>query len=104
MSNVAVAPINGVYTFDFTTAVNQAFNSGSVSIGSVAAMISGDADGDGDVDATDLSSWQSQNGGQFTYSTTKADFNLDGVINAIDRNLFQKANQSANRTSQVPTT
>ena len=65
-------------------------------------MLAGDADGDGDVDASDLTAWQSQNGVVFNYSSTKGDFNLDGVINAVDRNDFQQKNSS--KTSQVPTT
>lgn len=41
---------------------------------------------------TDLSNWCSQNGGAFTYNVTHRDFNLDGIINAIDRNELQKKN------------
>lgn len=103
MSASAISTTNGVYTYDFTTAQAQAFNNGSdgaVQVGTVFAMSAGDADGDGDVDITDLATWRGQNGIVFSYNNTNGDFNLDGVINAVDRNDFQQKNTS--KTTQVP--
>lgn len=105
MSATAISPVNGIYTHDFTTAQSQSFSGGSdgaKQVGSVFAMLAGDADGDGDVDATDLTTWRNQNGVPFSYNNTNGDLNLDGVINAVDRNEFQKKNNS--KASQVPTT
>lgn len=105
MSASAISATNGVYSHDFTTAQTQTFNNGSdgaKQIGSVFAMLAGDADGDGDIDTTDLTTWRGQNGTVFSYNSTNGDFNLDGVINAVDRIEFQKKN--ASRTSQVPST
>lgn len=106
MTANAVTPSSGTYTFDFTTAQANNFNNGSdgaIQVGSVFAMISGDTDDDGDVDATDLGTWQAQNGLTFSYSSNgKTDLNLDGTINAVDRNDFQQKNST--KTSQVPTT
>ncbi|GAB5526558.1 MAG: hypothetical protein Roseis2KO_44300 [Roseivirga sp.] len=105
MSATAVSPANDMYTHDFTTAQSQNFNNGAdgaKQIGAVFAMLAGDADGDGDVDATDLTTWRNQNGITFSYNSTNGDFNLDGVINAVDRNDFQQKNNS--KASQVPTT
>lgn len=105
MTAAAVSPVNGIYTHDFTTAQSQSFSNGAdgaIQAGSVFAMPAGDADGDGDVDATDLTTWRSQNGVVFSYNSTNGDFNLDGVINAVDRNGFQQKNTS--KTSQVPGT
>ncbi|GAB5524425.1 MAG: hypothetical protein Roseis2KO_22970 [Roseivirga sp.] len=102
MSANAISESSSKYSIDFTTAQAQAFGTSpmiEVTSG-VFAMPGGDADGDGDVDATDLASWRNQNGITFAYSTSKADFNLDGVVNAVDRNDFQQKNNS--KTSQVP--
>lgn len=102
MSANAIAESSGKYSIDFTSAQSQAFGTNpmiEVAPG-VFAMVGGDADGDGDVDATDLLNWRNQNGVTFVYSTSKADFNLDGVVNAVDRNDFQQKNNT--KTSQVP--
>lgn len=102
MSANAITESSNKYSIDFTTAQSQAFGtSPMIEVASgVFAMPGGDADGDGDVDSTDLTSWRSQNGITYTYSTSRADFNLDGVVNAVDRNDFQQKNNS--KTSQVP--
>lgn len=102
MSTNAISESGGKYSIDFTTAQAQAFGTNPMIevVSGVFAMPGGDADGDGDVDATDLTSWRSQNGITFAYSTSKADFNLDGVVNAVDRNDFQQKNNT--KTSQVP--
>ncbi|MCE7993650.1 MAG: choice-of-anchor D domain-containing protein [Roseivirga sp.] len=105
MSANAIAPTSGTYVIDFTDAQAKSFNNGSdgvILVGSVFAMIAGDADGDGDVDASDLTTWRGQNGAAFSYNSTNGDFNLDGVINAVDRNDFQQKNNT--KTSQVPST
>lgn len=105
MSAAPISPANGIYIHDFTTGQSQNFNNGAdgaIQIGAVFAMPAGDADGDGDVDATDLTTWRSQNGAIFSYNITNGDLNLDGVINAVDRNDFQRKNST--RTSQVPGT
>ncbi len=95
----------GTYDIDFTTLSANTYQATSalttLSTGKF-AMPAGDADGDGDVDAADLITWRTQNGGVFTYNSTNGDFNLDGVINAVDRNDFQQKNES--KTSKVPTT
>ncbi|OEK07640.1 choice-of-anchor D domain-containing protein [Roseivirga misakiensis] len=104
MSNVAVTTTTGTYSFNFTTAQGNSFNNGSIAGGtSRFAMIGGDADGSGTVDGTDLSTWRTNNGAVYSYSGNgNADFNLDGEINAVDRNDFQQKNTS--KTRQVPTT
>ncbi|MCE7996951.1 MAG: hypothetical protein HEP71_33625 [Roseivirga sp.] len=105
MSASAVAGNSGTLTIDFTgnSANTHQTTTALVSIaGGKFAMPAGDADGDGDVDATDLATWQVQNGVVFSYNSTNGDFNLDGEINAVDRNDFQQKNTS--KTSQVPGT
>ncbi|MCE7996943.1 MAG: hypothetical protein HEP71_33585 [Roseivirga sp.] len=105
MSANAVSESSSTYTIDFTGSSANTYQTTSALTaltGGKFAMIAGDADGDGDVDATDLTTWQSQNGDPFNYNSTNGDFNLDGEINAVDRNDFQQKNVS--KTSQVPTT
>lgn len=102
MSASAITESGGKYSIDFTTAQSQAFGTNPmIEVASgVFAMAGGDADGDGDIDAADLLNWRNQNGTTFVYNTSKADFNLDGVVNAVDRNDFQQKNNT--KTSQVP--
>ncbi|GAB5526539.1 MAG: hypothetical protein Roseis2KO_44110 [Roseivirga sp.] len=105
MSANAITESSSLYTIDFTSASANTYQ-GTAGLASLAGskfgMLAGDADGDGDVDGTDLMTWRGQNGLQFSYNTTNGDFNLDGVVNAVDRNAFQQKNSS--KTSQVPTT
>lgn len=104
MSNAVVAHSAGTYTFDFTAAQANNYNggaNGAIQVGSVFAMYAGDADGNGTVDGTDLSTWRAQNGAAFSYGgNDKTDLNLDGVINAVDRNGYQQKNSAT--STQVP--
>ncbi|GAB5526555.1 MAG: hypothetical protein Roseis2KO_44270 [Roseivirga sp.] len=103
MSANAISESSSAYTVDFTSTSANTYQ-GTASLASLSGskfgMLAGDADGDGDVDATDLTTWRNQNGITFSYNNTNGDFNLDGVINAVDRNHFQQKNTS--KTSQVP--
>ncbi|MCE7996956.1 MAG: choice-of-anchor D domain-containing protein [Roseivirga sp.] len=106
MSASAISESGGTYSIDFTTSSANTYQTTTalttLSTGKF-AMPAGDADGDGDVDATDLTTWRGENGKAFSYATNgKNDLNLDGAINAIDRNDFQKKNNT--KSSQVPTT
>jgi len=104
MSAAAVSESSGAYTIDFTSSSANTYQNttalASLS-GSKFGMPAGDLDQDGDIDATDLSTWRSNNGTAFSYgSNGAADFNLDGVINAVDRNEFHQKNTS--KTRRVP--
>ncbi|GAB5526926.1 MAG: hypothetical protein Roseis2KO_47980 [Roseivirga sp.] len=94
----------GTISIDFTSSTGVVYQGANAvsSLGGKFGLIAGDADGDGDVDGTDLTTWRTQNGGTFGYNTTNSDFNLDGEINAVDRNEYQQKNKT--KTSQVPTT
>ena len=107
MSNVSVSPSSGTYTFDFTASQANNYSgdggttNGAVQVGSVFAMIAGDTNDDGDINGTDLTNWRPQNGAVFSYGSNGiTDFNLDGVINAVDRNDFYRKNTGI--SSQVP--
>ncbi|MCE7996947.1 MAG: hypothetical protein HEP71_33605 [Roseivirga sp.] len=106
MSANAVSESSGTYTIDFTTVSANTYQATTALVtlsSGKFAMLAGDADGDGDVDEVDLTTWRSQNGLTFNYSGNgRNDLNLDGVINAVDRNDFQQKNTS--KTSQVPNT
>lgn len=104
MSANAISESSGTYSIDFTSNSANTYQTttalASLS-GSKFGMPSGDIDQDGDVDATDLSTWRTNNGGTFSYSGSGAsDLNLDGVVNAVDRNDFHQKNTSKSR--QVP--
>lgn len=64
------------------------------------AMIAGDANGDGAIDATDQNAeWRPNNGQPWDYSIG-ADMNLDGSIDATDLNAFWRPNNG--KSTQVP--
>jgi hypothetical protein len=104
MSANAVSESGGTYTIDFTSNSANTYQNTTALVslaGSKFGMPAGDIDQDGDIDATDLSTWRTNNGAVFSYSGSGlADFNLDGVINSVDRNDFHQKNTS--KTRQVP--
>ncbi|MFT4662104.1 MAG: endonuclease I [Patiriisocius sp.] len=64
-------------------------------LNSTALLISGDANGDGTINAIDKNIfWRTQNGQAFDYILFRSDFNLDGTVNSIDKNIFWRANNS----------
>jgi hypothetical protein len=106
MSANKISESGGTYTIDFTSSSANTYQTTAALIDfgdGKFGMPAGDIDQDGDIDATDLSTWRTNNGAIFSYSGSGlADFNLDGVINAVDRNNFYQKNTS--RTRQVPST
>jgi hypothetical protein len=64
-------------------------------ISGVYALYSGDANGDGTVNAIDRNaSWRPQNGQSYNYTATTADFDLNATVNAVDRNAHWRINNS----------
>lgn len=106
MSANAITESGGTYTIDFTgnSANTYQTTTALVSLsGSKFGMPAGDLDQDGSINTTDLGTWRTNNGAAYSYSGSGiADFNLDGVINAVDRNDFYRKNTS--KTRQVPST
>jgi hypothetical protein len=104
MSANAISESGGTYTIDFTSNSANTYQTTTALVslsGGKFGMPAGDIDQDGDIDATDLSTWRTNNGAAFSYSGSGlADFNLDGVINAVDRNDFYRKNTS--KVRQVP--
>ncbi|OEK07190.1 hypothetical protein [Roseivirga misakiensis] len=104
MSSASISESSGSYSIDFTSSAANTYQNTTALVslsGSKFGMVAGDTDGDGDIDTDDLATWQSNNGVTFNYSSNGVvDFNLDGEINAVDRNDFQQKNTS--KTRQVP--
>ncbi|MFY0591818.1 dockerin type I domain-containing protein [Roseivirga sp.] len=105
MSANAIVGSSGTLTIDFTANSANTYQTTTALValsGSKFGMPSGDLNQDGNINGTDLGTWQTNNGITFSYgSNGAADFNLDGEINAVDRNDFHQKNTS--KTRQVPT-
>lgn len=90
----------GIYSYDFSTSVNQAYG-GSLGYKlidtGVYGMAGGDANGDGVIDAADKALWTAQSG---TKGYNNADMNLDAQVNNSDKNDTWVENTSL--SSQVP--
>ena len=103
MSATAIDGSSGTLTVDFTDDQSKAFGTNAMKEleTGVYGMFAGDADGNLSVEAADLSTWRTANGAAFNYSSnSRSDFNLDGVINSVDRNEYQQKNST--ETNQVP--
>ena len=98
MSANAIAVVNGVLSYDFTSNLGYSSSMGGqseVSTG-VYALWSGDLDGDGMVNASDRSvAWNLRN----NLGYLGADSNLDGSVNAADRSVTWN---KRNKATQVP--
>jgi hypothetical protein len=101
ISNNALTPAAGVYSYDFTSGVNQVFGGANghkeVTPGNW-AMFAGDGNGDGTINATDESPvWENEAGEQGYH---RSDYNLDRESNNIDKDDYWFPNM--NESSQVP--
>lgn len=106
MSASAISGTSGTLTIDYTGSSANTYQT-TTALASLAGgkfgMAAGDFDQDGNIDVDDLETWRTNNGAVYSYSGSGiADFNLDGVINAVDRNDFHQKNTS--KTRQVPST
>ncbi len=70
-----------------------------VAIDGIVGLIPGDADGDGDVDAFDLSIWQTRFG--MSGESLPADFDNDGDVDGFDLGIWQ-SNFGAGEVAAVP--
>jgi lysophospholipase L1-like esterase len=101
MSASALTEAGGVYNWDFTTDVTQAFG-GSLALkaggGGVALMVAGDVNADGVINALDRSAYWSPEAGSNGYNAS--DLNLDGQVDNLDKNDLWRINEGS--SSQVP--
>jgi FtsP/CotA-like multicopper oxidase with cupredoxin domain len=84
MSATSPTLTTGVYNYDFTTSVTQAYN-GTAGYKQIApgvfGMVAGDADGDGDITTLDFTKWATDFG-QSVY--IPSDIDLDGSVSVLD--------------------
>jgi len=104
MSAEAVDFTSGSASYDFTTAISQAYDDGGAPMktltGGVFGMFASDGNFDGQATAPDFNLWNSATTSGLT-GYQPSDYNLDGQVTAPDFNLWN-ANTTAGASSQVP--
>ncbi|RLD59270.1 MAG: hypothetical protein DRJ05_06640, partial [Bacteroidetes bacterium] len=85
MSSVPLIFGGGAFTYDFTTSAGQAHGSNEVSLGGGKyGLFGGDMNGDGTIDASDLSGQWNNNAGTTGYLS--GDANMDSQVDNKDKN------------------
>ena len=97
MSANPVTEYSGIYTYDFTTSVSQAYESNQKLVNGKAVMIGGDANADGDIDTDDKTIWVNQAADQ---GYIPGDFNMDKQVANPDKN--EKWIPNEGETSKIP--
>jgi hypothetical protein len=101
MSANPIGETGGIYGYDFSTALNQAYGDGDAHkqiASGVWGMIAGDANCDGGVTALDLSAGWDMDAGKSGYQ--QCDFNFDGQVDNKDKDDYWLPNDG--RSCQVP--
>lgn len=90
---------DGIYSWDFTTGIQQAYQQGQKHLGNgIYGMFGGDGDGNGQVQTQDKNEVWNQQSGQSGYSA--GDFDLNGQVQTQDKNEIWNPNSGV--ASQVP--
>jgi parallel beta-helix repeat protein len=97
MSANALTQSAGAYTYDFTTAISQAYQSGQKLVEGKAVIYGGDANADGGINIEDASIWLNEVG---TSGYLNSDVTLDGQADNKDKNDIWVPNNNEN--SKVP--
>jgi photosystem II stability/assembly factor-like uncharacterized protein len=98
MSANALVKMAGVYSYDFTTDVSQAYGDSQNNLGSgIYGFIGGDVNADGNIDLSDKTIWLNQAG---TKGYKSPDINMDGQVDNPDKNDFWIPNYG--KESQIP--
>ncbi|GAB4324011.1 MAG: hypothetical protein Kow00127_16700 [Bacteroidales bacterium] len=98
MSANPLTETGGVYSYDFTTSIDQAYNSGQKDLGGGrSGMFAADANADGNVGSPDKTLWNYSAG---TKGYLPEDFSLNGQVDNRDKNDFWLPNNG--NGSQVP--
>ena len=98
LSSQELSAVGGVYTYDFTTAADKAYNSGQKNLGNGSfGMYAGNANGDNAINIFDKTTWKAQAG---TSGYRSADLNMDGQVTNNDKNDLWLIN--LNTQSQIP--
>ena len=101
MSAFEMVELGGVYSYDFSTGVNQAFgdiDAHKLIVPGVWGMISGDANCDGEITELDLSGAWDLDAGKSGYEAS--DFNFDGEVDNKDKDDFWLPNEGS--SCQIP--
>ena len=99
MSSGPLAKTTGVYSWDFTTSLDQAYGTDAqIDLGGVFGMIGGDCDASGFIDMDDKDIDWSNNAGKAGYYLS--DLNMDSEIDNQDKNEIWEPNFG--KTSQLP--
>jgi len=83
MSANALSQTGGVYTYDFSTDINQAYQSGEKLVNGKAVLFGGDANADGTINTDDGTIWVNEVG---TTGYLNSDVTLDGQTDNKDKN------------------
>ena len=97
MSANALIDVGGIFSYDFTTAINKAYLSGQKAINGKAEMYGGDVDASGIVNTADKAVWTGLAG---TKAYLSSDMNMDLQIDNKDKNDIWSGN--LNEQSKVP--
>ena len=93
-SNTAMNLTGGTLTYDFTTALNQAYGSNQKSVGGgVFALYSGDVNQDEFLESSDYSMIENQ-AQSFTTGYVSEDLNGDWIVESSDYSLIENTSQS----------
>ncbi len=100
LSAVPLTETNGIYSYDFSTAITQVYNGGAgykeIATG-IFGMVAGDADADGEINTVDKTVWANQAG---TRGYESADFDMNTQVDNKDKNDIWSQNGSY--SSQLP--
>ena len=98
LSGQALSATGGIYTYDFTTSADKAYNSGQKDLGGgTFGMYAGNANGDTEIGISDKTTWQGQTG---TAGYNSADLDMNGQVTNQDKNDVWLINN--NTQSEIP--
>ncbi|RLD56939.1 MAG: hypothetical protein DRJ05_10515 [Bacteroidetes bacterium] len=100
LTNSAVMESGGIYTYDFSTGVGQAYGGALAqnNLGGVYGMMGGDTNADGDINTSDLTAIWDLEAGESGYLS--GDANLDGQADNKDKDDVWVSNEGSG--SQLP--
>jgi hypothetical protein len=99
MTESAILLNSGSAFYDLSTSQSQAYGSNAMKdLGSVFGLVSGDANGNGQIQNNDSETFWAVQNGQSGYK--EGDFNLNGQVQNNDRETYWSSNNG--RGTQVP--
>ena len=97
MSANALSQSGGIFTYDFSAGINQAYLQGEKLVNGKAVMFGGDMNADGNINTTDKTIFVNEVG---TAGYLKSDITMDGQSDNKDKNDIWVPNNGVN--SQIP--